>query len=77
VEFAKKFGVEFESDRALSKSAGTVTREETPSMEDILIRGISLDRHQAKLSVAGARDKPGIVARIFLRISGQRTLLSI
>src|SRR6266567_4579246 len=65
VEFAKKFGVEFEVRSSLKQVAGTVTREETPSMEDILIRGISVDRHQAKLSVAGVRDKPGIAARIF------------
>src|SRR5215218_7917135 len=41
VEFAKKFGVEFEVRSTFKKVAGTVTREETPSMEDILIRGIS------------------------------------
>src|SRR5436190_3975597 len=53
VEFAKKFGVEFEVRSAFKQVAGTLTKEETPSMEDILIRGISLDRHQAKLSIAG------------------------
>ena len=47
VEFAKKFGVEFEVRSTFKEAAGTVAREETPSMEDILIRGISLDRHQA------------------------------
>src|SRR5262249_38471811 len=65
VEFAKKFSVEFEVRSTFKEVAGTVTREETPSMEDILIRGISLDGHQAKLSIAGVRDKPGIAARIF------------
>src|SRR5881296_1618589 len=60
VEFAKKFGIEFEVRSSLKQSAGTVAREETPSMEDIVIRGISLDRHQAKLTIAGVPDKPGI-----------------
>src|SRR5207248_11286344 len=36
VEFAKKFGVEFEVRSSFKQGAGTVTREETPSMEDIL-----------------------------------------
>src|SRR4029453_18953215 len=53
VEFAKKFGVEFEVRSSLTKRRGTITKEETPSMEDVLVRGISLDRHQAKLSIAG------------------------
>src|SRR5882724_8444240 len=34
VEFAKKFGVEFEVRSSFKQVAGTVTREETPSMED-------------------------------------------
>ncbi len=65
VEFAKKFGVEFEVRSSFKKSRGTITKEETPSMEDVVIRGISLDRHQAKLSIAGVRDEPGIAGRIF------------
>src|ERR1700730_14081650 len=45
VEFAKKFGVEFEVRSSFKKSSGTITREETPSMEDVVVRGISLDWH--------------------------------
>src|SRR5213595_4032150 len=45
VEFAKKFGIEFEVRSSFKPDTGTVTREETPSMEDILVRGISLERH--------------------------------
>src|SRR5437667_9424860 len=58
VEFAKKFGVEFEVRSSLSPESirGTITKEATPSMEDVVIRGISLDRHQAKLTIAGVRD---------------------
>src|SRR5205807_7952971 len=52
VEFAKKFGVEFEVRSSFNKSSGTITKEESPSMEDIVIRGISVDRHQAKLTIA-------------------------
>src|SRR4029078_10238846 len=77
VEFAKKFGVEFEVRSTFKEVSGTVTREETPSMEDILIRGISLDRHQAKLSIAGVRDKPGIAARIFSDIGAAHIIVDM
>src|SRR6266850_6756226 len=77
VEFAKKFGVEFEVRSTFKEVAGTVAREETPSMEDILIRGISLDRHQAKLSIAGVRDKPGTVARIFSDIGAGHIIVDM
>src|SRR5205823_7832905 len=77
VEFAKKFGVEFEVRSAFKQVAGTLTKEETPSMEDILIRGTSLDRHQAKLSIAGVRDKPGIAARIFSDIGAAHIIVDM
>src|SRR5207245_1355005 len=36
VEFAKKFGVEFEVRSSFNKSSGTITKEESPSMEDVV-----------------------------------------
>src|SRR6202045_3105066 len=39
VEFAKKFGVEFEVRSSFNRSAGTLAKEETASMEDVVIRG--------------------------------------
>src|SRR5213080_715412 len=77
VEFAKKFGVEFEVRSTFRPDTGTVTREETPSMEDVVIRGISLERHQAKLSIAGVRDKPGIAARIFSDIGAAHIIVDM
>ena len=77
VEFAKKFGVEFEVRSSFKPGTGTLTREETPSMEDIVIRGISLERHQAKLSIAGVRDQPGIAARIFSDIGAAHIIVDM
>jgi aspartate kinase len=77
VEFAKKFGVEFEVRSSFKKSRGTITKEETPSMEDVVIRGISLDRHQAKLSIAGVRDEPGIAGRIFSNIAAAHIIVDM
>jgi len=77
VEFAKKFGVEFEVLSSFKKSSGTITKEETPSMEDVVVRGISLDRHQAKLSVAGVRDEPGIAGRIFSNVAAAHIIVDM
>ena len=77
VEFAKKFGVEFEVRSSFKKSTGTITREETPSMEDVVVRGISLDRRQAKLSIAGVRDEPGIAGRIFSNIAAAHIIVDM
>lgn len=65
VEFAKKFGVTFEVRSSLNENPGTIVKEETKSMEDVVIRGVSLDKNQAKVTLVGVADKPGVAARIF------------
>ena len=65
VEFAKKFGVVFEVRSSLNDNPGTIVKEETRSMEEIVVRGVALDKNQAKLTVVGVPDKPGQAARIF------------
>jgi aspartate kinase len=77
VEFAKKFGVEFEVRSSFKPDAGTMTKEETPSMEDVVVRGISLDRHQAKLTIAGVPDKPGNAGRIFSTIAASHIVVDM
>lgn len=65
VEFAKKFGVIFEVRSSLNDNPGTIVKEETRSMEDVVIRGVSLDKNQAKVTLVAVPDKPGVAARIF------------
>src|SRR5947207_11659460 len=65
VEFAKKFGVVFEVRSSLNDNPGTIVKEETKSMEDVVIRGVSLDKNQAKVTLVGVPDKPGVAAQIF------------
>lgn len=65
VEFAKKFGVVFEVRSSLNDNPGTIVKEETKSMEDIVVRGVSLDKNQAKVTLVAVPDKPGVSARVF------------
>jgi aspartate kinase len=65
VEFAKKFGVVFEVRSSLNDNPGTIVKEETKSMEDVVVRGVSLDKNQAKITLIGVPDRPGVSARIF------------
>jgi aspartate kinase len=69
VEFAKKFGVVFEVRSSLNDNSGTIVKEETRSMEDVVIRGVSLDKNQAKITMVGVPDHPGVAARIFKAIA--------
>ena len=69
VEFAKKFGVIFEVRSSLNDNPGTLVKEETKSMEDVVIRGVSLDKNQAKVTLVGVPDKPGMAARVFQQLA--------
>jgi aspartate kinase len=46
-------------------------------MEDVVVRGISLDRRQAKLSIAGIRDEPGIAGRIFSNVAAAHIIVDM
>ena len=65
MEFAKKFGVVFEVRSSLNENPGTIVKEETKSMEDVVVRGVALDKNQAKVTLVGVPDKPGVAAHIF------------
>ncbi len=65
VEFAKKFNVIFEVRSSLNDNPGTIVKEETNSMEDVVVRGVSLDKNQAKITLFGVPDQPGRAAGIF------------
>jgi len=65
VEFAKKFGVVFEVRSSMNDNPGTIVKEETKSMEGVVIRGVALDKNQAKVTVVEVPDKPGVAAKMF------------
>ncbi len=65
VEFAKKFNVIFEVRSSLNDNPGTIVKEESNSMEDVVVRGVSLDKNQAKITLFGVPDQPGRAAGIF------------
>ncbi len=69
VEFAKKYGVPLHvRPTSRPNTEGTWVVEETEemsNMENILISGISFDKNQAKITIAGVPDSPGVAAKIF------------
>jgi aspartate kinase len=77
VEFAKKFGVDFEVRSSLKSAPGTLAREEAANMEDVVVRGVSLERNQAKITVDDVSDKPGIAGRIFSTIAAGNIIVDM
>jgi aspartate kinase len=65
VEFAKKFGVPFEVRNSFGDQPGTRVIEETISMENVVIRGLSVENNQAKVTIDAVPDHPGTAAAVF------------
>lgn len=65
VQFAAKFGVPVEVKSSFREGPGTLVTTEDADMERVAVSGLSGDRNQAKITVIGVPDRPGIAARIF------------
>jgi aspartate kinase len=65
VELAKKLNVNLITRSSFNDNEGTLITKEENIMEKPLVSGIALARNQARVSLIGVVDKPGIAAEIF------------
>lgn len=65
VEFAAKFNVPVEVQSSFNEGKGTLVVKEDADMERVTVASVTGDRNQAKLTIVGVPDRPGIAARIF------------
>ena len=69
VEFAKKYGVIFEVRSSFNHNPGTIVKEEVAYMEKVVVRGVAVDKDQAKVVISGLPDKPVAAATIFTALA--------
>ncbi|MBF0159071.1 MAG: aspartate kinase [Magnetococcales bacterium] len=66
VELAKKYSVPVRVLSSLEEnSQGTLLTEESNIMENVVVSGITCDKNEAKITVRGVPDRPGLAASIF------------
>ncbi|MBI4208662.1 MAG: aspartate kinase [Deltaproteobacteria bacterium] len=65
VEFAKRYQIPVEVKSSLVNRPGTLVTVEDPSMENILVSGVTYDRNEAKVTILKVPDRPGVAAKIF------------
>ena len=65
VEFAAKFNVPVEVNSSFKEGKGTLVTREDEDMEAVAVSGVTGDRNQAKITIVGVPDKPGIAAKLF------------
>jgi aspartate kinase len=69
VELAKKLQVKLYAKSSFSNNEGTLITEETENMEEVLVSGVVLDKNQARVTLRGVSDRPGIAAEIFSKLA--------
>ncbi|WP_303721374.1 aspartate kinase [Malonomonas rubra] len=65
VEFAKKYNVVIHVRSSFDDKPGTLVMKEDQEMETVLVSGIAYNKDEAKISIFGVPDQPGIAAQIF------------
>ena len=71
VEFASKYNVPLRVLSSFTEGGGTLIAAEDPSMEQALISGIAFNRDEAKLTILGVPDHPGIASQILGPIAAE------
>jgi len=65
VEFAKRYAVPVHVRSSFHDGEGTWVVQEESTMEEVSVAGVAADRDQAKLTVLGVPDRPGVAASLF------------
>lgn len=77
VEFARRQGVALHVRSSFTWEPGTWVREEDPSMENAVVTAVTHDTGDAKVTVQGVPDRPGIAALLFRALADHDVLVDM
>ena len=77
VEFAMKYGVAIHVRSSFNDNPGTIVTKEEPDMEQVLVQGVTYSKNEAKITVTGVPDRPGIAANIFNHLADSNIIVDM
>ncbi len=69
VKFAMRYGIPIHVRSSFKQDEGTWVVREEDVMERLVVSGVTYNRNEAKIRMAGVKDSPGVVAQLFGPIS--------
>lgn len=69
VEFGMKYNVPIRVKSTFVENEGTLVTKEEDKVEAPLVSGVAYDKNEAKITVVGIPDRPGIASKLFTPIS--------
>ncbi len=77
VEFAMKYEVPVVVRSSFNDNPGTLVTREDKDMEQVVVSGVAHDVNQAKITVMGVPDRPGIAAKLFKDIANANIVVDM
>jgi aspartate kinase len=77
VEMAKKYKVPLLVKSSLVEGKGTLVCEEVPEMEQVIVSGVTYNKNEAKVTVDGVPDRPGIASRLFTALADANIVIDM
>jgi aspartate kinase len=69
VEVAKIYNVPVLVKSTFQEGEGTLVTKEDAELEKVVVSGLTLDKNQARITIVGVPDRPGVAAKIFGTVS--------
>lgn len=77
VEFAKKYNTQVVVRSSFNNKLGTLVTKEDEEMEKIVVSGVTHDKNQARITIMGVPDRPGIAAKLFNAIADANIIVDM
>jgi aspartate kinase len=77
VTFAKQYNVPIHVRSAFTDTEGTWVVEEEKAMEGRIVSGVTYNKSEARITISGVPDQPGIATKIFTPISNAKIIVDM
>ncbi len=77
VEFAMKYNVPVGVRSSFNENSGTLVTREEKDMEQVSVSGVTYDKNQARITIIGVPDKPGIAYKIFGTVANENIVVDM
>ncbi|MBN3038147.1 MAG: aspartate kinase [Candidatus Omnitrophica bacterium] len=71
VELAKRFNIPIVVKSSFTNKGGTMISPEVKAMEKVVVRAVTLNKNEVKITMRDLPDRPGVAAKIFQEIADQ------
>ncbi|MCC5953486.1 MAG: aspartate kinase [Acidimicrobiia bacterium] len=77
VEYARTHGVDLHVRSAFTWEQGTLVTKEDSDMEQAIISAVTHDTEEAKITITGVEDRPGVAGKLFRALAEQQVNVDV